>query len=51
MAKNNTEESVAAEGNGYVPRLKTRYREEVLPKLCKEFVIDNVMAAPRIDKV
>ena len=52
MAKNNTEESAsAAEGNGYVPRLKTRYREEVLPKLCKEFGIDNVMAAPRIDKV
>jgi large subunit ribosomal protein L5 len=33
------------------PRLKTRYREEVVPKLQKEFGIDNPMAVPRIDKV
>ena len=34
-----------------VPRLKQRYRDEVVPRLQKEFGIDNVMAVPRIDKV
>jgi len=37
--------------NGAGPRLKQRYREDVVPKLQKEFGIDNVMAVPRIDKV
>jgi len=36
---------------GYVPRLKQRYREEVLPRLQKEFGITNVMAVPRIEKI
>ncbi len=36
---------------GYAPRLKVRYREEVVPSLQKEFGIDNVMAVPRIEKV
>jgi large subunit ribosomal protein L5 len=35
----------------YVPRLRTHYREVVIPKLQKEFGIDNPMAVPRIDKV
>jgi large subunit ribosomal protein L5 len=35
----------------YVPRLKQLYRDEVVPKLRKEFGIDNVMAVPRIEKV
>ena len=35
----------------YVPRLKTRYAEEVVPKLQKEFGIDNVMAVPRLEKI
>jgi len=33
------------------PRLRVRYRDEVIPKLMKEFGIDNVNAVPRIDKV
>jgi large subunit ribosomal protein L5 len=33
------------------PRLRKRYREDVAPRLRKEFGIDNVMAVPRIDKV
>jgi len=37
--------------NGAAPRLRQRYREDVVPKLQKEFGIDNVMAVPRIDKV
>ncbi len=36
---------------GYVPRLHQRYLEEVVPKLQKEFGIDNIMAVPRIEKV
>jgi large subunit ribosomal protein L5 len=40
-----------AETNGYIPRLKTRYREEVVPKLEKEFGIDNPMGIPRLEKI
>src|SRR5829696_8334931 len=36
---------------GYVPRLKARYREEIVPKIQKEFGIDNVMAVPRIERI
>ncbi len=36
---------------GYVPRLHQRYLEEVVPRLQKEFGIDNIMAVPRIEKV
>jgi large subunit ribosomal protein L5 len=43
--------AASSDGNGYVPRLLTRYREEVVPKLQKEFAITNVMAVPRIEKV
>jgi large subunit ribosomal protein L5 len=35
----------------YVPRLKKLYFDEVVPKLKKEFGIDNVMAVPKIEKV
>ena len=41
----------ASAGNGYVPRLRQRYQDEVRAKVMKEFGIDNVMAVPRIDKV
>lgn len=33
------------------PRLKTRYEQEVLPRLMEEFGIDNVIAAPRLQKI
>ena len=36
---------------GYVPRLKVRYREEVVPKLKKEFGIENIMAVPRVERI
>jgi large subunit ribosomal protein L5 len=36
---------------GYVPRLKARYAEEVVPKIKKEFGIDNAMAVPRIERI
>jgi len=35
----------------YLPRLKTRYHEEVVPALQKEFEIENVMAVPRVEKI
>ena len=36
---------------GYVPRLKVRYKEEVVPKLKKEFGIENIMAVPRVERI
>ena len=33
------------------PRLKERYREEIVPALVKEFGYTNVMEAPRVEKV
>ena len=35
----------------YVPRLKKHYREEVAPKLKKEFSIGNPMAVPKLEKI
>lgn len=43
--------SESAVGESYVPRLKRRYREEVVPRLRKEFGIDNAMAIPRLEKI
>jgi large subunit ribosomal protein L5 len=37
--------------DGYVPRLKRRYLEEVVPKLKREFGIANTMAVPRLERV
>jgi len=41
----------AGNGGGFLPRLLRRYRDEVVPKLMKEFGIDNPMGVPRITKV
>jgi len=35
----------------YVPRLRQRYKDEIVPRLLKEFGIDNIMAVPRIEKI
>ena len=42
---------MAAKGNGYVPRLKVRYREELLSSLQSELGLGNVMEVPRPVKV
>ena len=34
-----------------VPRLKTRFREEVVPRLQRELGLDNPMQVPRLDRV
>jgi large subunit ribosomal protein L5 len=36
---------------GYMPRLKTKYNEEVLPALLKEFNYSNKMRVPAVKKV
>ena len=33
------------------PRLKTRYRDEIVPALMKEFSYSSVMQAPRVQKI
>ena len=35
----------------YVPRLRRRYLEEVVPKLKREFGIENTMAVPRLERI
>ena len=40
-----------AAGNGYVPRLRERYAQDIVPKLQKEFDISNTEAVPRIEKI
>ena len=45
------DEETKTSGNGYVPRLKERYRDEVAPKLTEEFGLENTMAVPRLEKI
>lgn len=35
----------------YVPRLKEKYRDEVVPALEKQFGYDNIMEVPRLKKI
>jgi len=35
----------------YVPRMKTRYREELVPSLKDELGLSNVMQVPRLEKI
>lgn len=53
MAKKKTTKKAAeaTADNGYQPRLKQRYQEEIVPKLQKEFGIENICAVPRIEKM
>jgi large subunit ribosomal protein L5 len=37
--------------DGYTPRMKVRYREELLPKLQQELGLTNPMEVPRFEKV
>lgn len=37
--------------NDYIPRLKTKYRGEVLPALIKDFAYKNALQAPKLDKI
>lgn len=35
----------------YIPRFKTKYREEVVPKLMEEFQYSSIMEVPRLIKI
>ncbi len=37
--------------NGSVPRMKQRYRDEIVPELLREFGYTNIMRVPRLTKV
>ena len=37
--------------NGYAPRLRERYRSQVVPQLQQQLGVPNVMQVPRLDKV
>ncbi|MEE9248355.1 MAG: 50S ribosomal protein L5 [Dehalococcoidia bacterium] len=43
--------SKGTDQNGYEPRLKTRYRDEILPALVEEIGYSNPMQAPRVEKI
>ena len=54
MAKNNKNTTAAAQvalPAGYVPTLKKVYKEEIVPKLVKEFSYSTVMQVPRLVKI
>ena len=40
-----------ADSNGYRPRLKERYRQELVPRLQRELGLANPMQVPRLEKV
>ena len=46
-----TETSTTTASAAVTPRLKTRYREEILPALQAEFEIKNVMQVPGLTKI
>ncbi len=40
-----------SESNGYKPRLKTAYQQEVRPRLKDELAVSSVMQVPRVSKI
>jgi large subunit ribosomal protein L5 len=51
MAQKKDRENGAAPAERVVPRLKTRYDEEVRPALVTELNFTNIMQAPRLEKI
>ena len=45
------DKAVAPATNGVQPRLKTQYREEIIPALVERFGYANVMQAPKVEKI
>lgn len=35
----------------YIPRLKTKYKDEIAPALMKKFAYENVMQIPKLEKI
>jgi len=50
MAKKATPQA-QVDAKGYIPSLKKKYREQIVPALVKEFGYTNVMQAPRLEKI
>ena len=50
-AEKAAEGKVAAPPKDYVARLKKIYRDEIVPKLVKEFGYKNALEVPRLDKI
>lgn len=50
-ATENTTVTTDATGSSTMPRLKVRYREEILPSLNDQFSYANVMQVPRLTKI
>jgi len=50
MAKKATPQA-QVDAKGYIPTLKKKYKEEIVPALVKEFGYKNVMQAPRLEKI
>ncbi len=50
-AEKAAEGKVAAPPKDYVARLKKTYRDEIVPKLVKEFGYKNALEVPRLDKI
>jgi len=51
MAKTKAKPKVKGTANGYVPRLRQLYREEILPALQKQVNYKNVWQVPRLEKI
>ena len=51
VAETAAEGKVAAAPKDYVARLKRLYRDDIVPKLVKEFGYKNALEVPRIDKI
>jgi large subunit ribosomal protein L5 len=54
MAAGKTEnkaDAPAAQSNGYVPRMKTKFQNEAAPELMKEMGYSSVMAIPTVKKI
>jgi large subunit ribosomal protein L5 len=51
MAKTKSATKTASTANGYTPRLKARYRSEIVPALQKDLGFKNVMEVPTIEKI
>ena len=51
MTQTDNEQSQTTASAQVTPRLKTRYREEILPALRSEFDIKNVMQVPGLTKI
>ena len=36
---------------GYLPRLQTQYKDEIVPKLMEQFQYDSIMQVPKLEKI